>query len=355
MCLYLSYFYTASELNTRLSWFYTVLGFSQILGSLLAAGLIELRGFHGHAGWQWLFAVEGLITGVVGVLAFFLMPPSVTSTKGILRGKNGWFSEREEKIAVNRVLRDDPTKGDMNNRTGVNAYGLIRALGEKDLWPIYLLGLVIYIPFQPPQTYLSATLKQLGFSTLNSNLLAIPSQFLFAMNCLWLPWLGQKLNERSFVSSLSNIWTLPLLIALVTIPSSLETHWNWVRFALLTLIGAYPYCHPLIIAWLSQNCHSVRNRAVSTCLYNMSYQVGSIFATQIYRQGDRPYYHKGTYALIALSAWSIVQCWLTKLYYAWRNRQKEAEWSKLTSDEKIEYTITTHTVGASRLDARFVH
>lgn len=138
--LYLSYWYTGKELNTRLSWFYTVLGISQIIGSLLAAAFIELRGLNELAGWRYLFAFEGLITGVVGILSFFLLAAGPTQTVGILRGKHGWFNEREEKILVNRVLRDDPTKGDMNNREGLTFRALWRALGEKDLWPVYLLG-----------------------------------------------------------------------------------------------------------------------------------------------------------------------------------------------------------------------
>lgn len=298
---------------------------------------------------------RGLITGVVGIFAFFWMPPSVTSTKGFLRGKNGWFTEREEKILVNRVLRDDPTKGDMNNRTGVNLKGLWRAMREKDLWPIYLLGLVIYIPFQPPQTYLSLTLKQLGFTTLHSNLLAIPSQFLFAVNCLWMSWLARRLNERSFVSSLANIWTLPLLVALYCIPRSLESYWSWVRFALLSLIASFPYCHPTVISWLSRNSLSVRNRAVSMCFYNMSYQIGSIAATRIFTQGDQPFYGKGIAALIAISAFAIVQCWLTKAYYIARNRSKQAKWAALMPDEQVEYKLTSQDEGAARLDSRFVH
>lgn len=138
--LYLSYYYTGKELSTRLSLFYTVLGISQILGAFLAAGFIQLRGLHGLEGWRYLFAFEGLLTGVIGILSFFLLAPSPTNTAGILRGKNGWFTEREEKILVNRVLRDDPTKGDMNNREGVSAKGLWNAIREKDLWPVYLLG-----------------------------------------------------------------------------------------------------------------------------------------------------------------------------------------------------------------------
>lgn len=95
--LYLSYWYTGKELNTRLSWFYTVLGLSQIIGTLLAAGFIELRGLNGLAGWRYLFEFEELINGVVGILSFYMLAPSPTNTKGLLRGKNGWFNEGEEK------------------------------------------------------------------------------------------------------------------------------------------------------------------------------------------------------------------------------------------------------------------
>lgn len=42
-----------------------------------------------------------------------MMPPSVVQTKNWFR-PNGWFTKREEAIAVNRILRDDPSKGDQH-------------------------------------------------------------------------------------------------------------------------------------------------------------------------------------------------------------------------------------------------
>lgn len=75
-----------------------------------------MRGILGWGGWRWLFLLEAIVTFIVGVFSWFLMPPGPCQTKGLLRGKDGWFNEREELIMVNRLLRDDPSKGDMNNR-----------------------------------------------------------------------------------------------------------------------------------------------------------------------------------------------------------------------------------------------
>lgn len=83
---------------------------------------------------------------------------------------------------VNRVLRDDPSKGDMNNRQAVGLRDLWRSLCDYDNWGLYIIGLLAYVPATPPAVYLTLTLKSLGFGTFNSNLLTIPSQVLFIIN-----------------------------------------------------------------------------------------------------------------------------------------------------------------------------
>jgi len=108
--LYLSYFYTSKELPIRLSFFWGAYMFTSIISAFLAFGILHLRGHNGWAGWRWLFALEGSLTALVGIVSFFYLPPSPTETASKFRGKDGWFSEREEVIMVNRVLRDDPGK-----------------------------------------------------------------------------------------------------------------------------------------------------------------------------------------------------------------------------------------------------
>lgn len=171
--LWLSYFYTSRELPIRLSYFWTSLSVTSILTSLLAFALLHLRGVNGWGGWRWLFLVEGLITFLVGVASFFLMPASAVQTKTWFRPK-GWFTDREVAIVVNRVLRDDPSKGDMNNRQAITFKRLWEAMKDFDLWPLYIIGAIAFIPQSPPSTYITLTLRKLGFDPFNTNLLTIP-------------------------------------------------------------------------------------------------------------------------------------------------------------------------------------
>lgn len=83
----------------------------------MAFGVLHMDGVLGLAGWRWLFALEGTLTGLIGIFAWFWMPPSPTQTASWFRGKQGWFSEHEEKILVNRILRDDPSKGTLARNT----------------------------------------------------------------------------------------------------------------------------------------------------------------------------------------------------------------------------------------------
>ena len=276
--LYLSYFYTSVELPTRLSFFWTAYQGTNILGAFFAFGILHLRGRNGLAGWRWLFAIEGLITGVIGIASYAYLPPSPTQTKSWFRGKNGWFNEREEKIMVNRVLRDDPSKGDMHNRQAVSLRGLWYSLTDYDMWPIYLLGLTWLIPNNPMTQYLSLQLRSIGFTTFQTSLLTIPAYAIFILGLLFWTWVSEKTNQRFLTGLVSQIWALPLLIALETIPNKTG---HWSRWTLSTLLVGAPYVHAILVAITSRNAGSVRTRTVASALYNMCVQASSVIGSNV--------------------------------------------------------------------------
>lgn len=276
--LYLSYFYKSDELPTRLSFFWTSYQLTSIVSAFLAYGILHLRGYRGMEGWRWLFALEGLMTGVIGIVAYFYLPPSPTQTASRLRGKNGWFTEREEKLMVNRVLRDDPSKGDMHNRQGLTLQLLLESFWDYDMWFIYLLGLTWLIPNSPASSYLTLQLRSLGFGVFETNLLTIPAYVIFIISCLFFTWLSEKINQRLLLGVVSQLWMLALLIPLEVLPASVSPWAKWVISILL--VGA-PYIHPVIVAITSRNAGSVRTRTVASAMYNMCCQASSIISSNV--------------------------------------------------------------------------
>ncbi|KAH0441697.1 hypothetical protein CcaCcLH18_01957 [Colletotrichum camelliae] len=256
--LYLSYFYTSKELPVRLSWFYvTSNAFTQTIAAFLAFGILHLR-------------------AVIGVLSWFYLPPSPTQSAGGLRGKNGWFSEREEIIMVNRILRDDPSKGGMHNRQGLTLKLLWSALCDWDLWPIYLYGFTLLIPVQPVTAYMTLNLRALGFDTFQTNLLTVPAYVLFFIQLIGWTQFSERFNNRFFTVFIYSVWVFPLLLALELLPST-ASPWSWYAVTALTI--GYPYVHSILVALTSRNAGTVRTRTVGSAVYNMTVQASSIIAS----------------------------------------------------------------------------
>ncbi|KAK4185064.1 major facilitator superfamily domain-containing protein [Podospora australis] len=350
--LWLSYFYTGRELPIRLSYFWTTLSSTTVITSLLAFALLHLRGVNGWAGWQWLFLVEGLITLTIGIASFFMMPASVVQTKTWFRPK-GWLNDRQTAIAVNRVLRDDPSKGDMHNREAITPAHLWEVLREFDLWPLYVLGVVAYIPQGPVNSYFTLTLRSLGFDQFKTNLLTIPSYVFHIITLLLVTRLSEWLNERTLVAMLQNLWTLPCLIALRFWQGVVDDAWG--TYALITVLLSYPYCHAILVAWTSKNANNVGTRTVASALYNISVQAGHVAYSFIYVNNDKPYYRNGNTKLLAINIVSIVLFLLAKVYYIWRNKQKERQWNQMTEAEQVDYIKNSEVKGCKRLDFKFAH
>ena len=251
---------------------------TSIVSAFLAYGFLHIHNSEGTGGWRYLFAFEGLITGLIGIIAVFWMPAGPTQTRGGIRGKDGWFTEHEEKLMVNRVLRDDPSKGGMHNREPVTPKMMWDALKDYDMWLIYLVGLVWMIPFTPATNYISIELKAMGFGTFETNLLTIPAYVIFIISLLSVTWVSERFNVRLLLGVFAQIWCMVVLIALETLPDDTSA---WVRWILNTLLIGSPYVHAILVAIASRNAGTVRTRTVATALYNMTVQVSNIIANNV--------------------------------------------------------------------------
>ncbi|MCO6849742.1 MFS transporter, partial [Pseudomonas aeruginosa] len=140
--LYLTYWFPAAHRAQAMGFFYFGAPLAFIFGSPLSGLLLELDGIGGWHGWQWLFAVEGLMAVAVGIWAYFHLdnrPADAT-----------WLS-REDKALLQDILDSE------ERAKGGHGHSLLAALCQPRvlyLALIYLLiqasvyGVVFYLPSQ---------------------------------------------------------------------------------------------------------------------------------------------------------------------------------------------------------------
>ncbi|PQE19172.1 MFS transporter protein [Rutstroemia sp. NJR-2017a BBW] len=350
--LYLSYFYKHHELSIRLSFFWTAMSLADVIAAFLAYGLLHLRGTLGKSGWRWLFLIElvsfeerkgGLPSGKVSLYS------------GVAMTNDEIFSE--ETIMVNRVIREDPTKSGMHNRQPLTPKLLWKSMCDYDLWPLYIIGLTFQIPETTPSSYLTLTLKGLGFGTFNTNLLVIPSTVFHMITMLALAYFAEVNGELSLTSMFDQQMEvfryhefaaqLPFRYESFHFPTWLDIHGIAIPCSNISL------AHPIQVAWCSRNSNTVRSRTVSAALYNMFVQAGGIIAANVYRADDAPRYKRGDRVLVAICVFNIGLYVSTKLYYTWRNKSRSKTWDKMSEEERLNYLATTKDEGNKRLDFRF--
>ncbi len=124
---YLGNWYPAAERARAVSWFMLAIPLSTVIGGPLAGVILELDGWHGLTGWQWLFLLEGLPAVVLGFVVLVYLTDSPDKAEWLLPEQRQWLAER--------LAREQRAT---HERHGI---GLRAALLHPTVW---LLGLIIF-------------------------------------------------------------------------------------------------------------------------------------------------------------------------------------------------------------------
>jgi MFS family permease len=141
--LYLTYWYPQRDQGRALGFFYFGAPLAFILGSPLSGLLLELHGFGGLQGWQWLFLVEGALAVLVGIVALFYLDNGPAQAK--------WLSAPERQAIVGVIAAQN--EGKLGHGSGSFSKALTHP-SVLYLCLIYLLiqasvyGVVFYLPSQ---------------------------------------------------------------------------------------------------------------------------------------------------------------------------------------------------------------
>ena len=103
--------YKRSEAQKRFSFFFSSTTLAGAFGGLLASGLGKMDGIRGYGGWRWVFIIEGVITSVVAIIWFFVIPGFPEDVK--------WLNE-EERAYIRAKLAQDVGKAGSDAHIGLH-------------------------------------------------------------------------------------------------------------------------------------------------------------------------------------------------------------------------------------------
>jgi ACS family tartrate transporter-like MFS transporter len=125
--LYLTWWFPSYYRSRIVGVFMAAIPLSNILGSLVSGVLLDLDGWFGIAGWQWLFILEAVPAVVLGVVFWFYMTDWPSEAHWLTNEQRDWLTARLD--------------SERSRREAIRHYSLKQALMDKR---VLLLSLVYF-------------------------------------------------------------------------------------------------------------------------------------------------------------------------------------------------------------------
>ncbi|PWN47023.1 MFS general substrate transporter [Violaceomyces palustris] len=272
----LSKWYKKSEIATRTALLFSGSIISNAFSGLVSAGILGgMDGKAGHAGWKWLFIIEGSITVVVAVLAIFILPDFPHNSK---------FLTEEERQMAQRRLSLDAGESDNEGDSGGAWAGFLLAVRDVKVWILALMltSCTVGLAFNQFMPTLTATLEYNKTVTL---LLTAPIWFFAFIICLLNGLHSDKVGERTMHI------IVPLSVGCAGFIISSATMNLGGRFFALFIEASSYAAYTCILGWIAPSIpRPVYKRATALALINAFSQLGNISGSYVWPQKWGPRY-----------------------------------------------------------------
>lgn len=286
---YLSRWYRRSELAFGLSLYIVMAPLAGAFGGLLASGILKLDSFGSLESWRMIFAIEGIITCCLSLIAFVTLTDRPATAR--------WLTQEEKDLAIARVKSErvgttevldafDTTKvlrGIFNPVT--LATSLIFLLDN-----ITVQGLAFFAPTIVRTIYPNSTV-------ISQQLHTVPPYIVGAFFTLLFPFLSWRFDRRNIFF----IMSAPLMMCgYIMFLASTD---GQTRYAATFLIasGAFSFgalCNAQVAANVVSD--TARSSAIGTTV--MMGNIGGLISTWSFLPTDGPNYYIGNGLNLATSS-----------------------------------------------------
>ncbi|EFY98988.2 MFS transporter [Metarhizium robertsii] len=284
--------YRREEQASRVTYWYMMNGAQQIVGGLLAYcfSLIKTGPLKS---WQWLFLIYGVISVLFGVFVMWWMPDSPMRAK--------CFTEEEKHLMVERV-RDNQTG--MQNRQWKREQ-FMEGLTDPQVWGYCLVQLCTTLPTSGLGAFQGIVIQSMGFSVLETQLLAMVLGFYIIIVLLGSSWLAKKTNQNLYVMGAFVIPSFIGTICLMTVP--LDTKSQKIGLVVCyNITMSFWAAQTLALSMLSRNIAGQTKKTVAVALNFIIWATGNAIGPQVFLWWNAPRYfiafatHLGCYSLLVV-------------------------------------------------------
>ncbi|KAK5084466.1 hypothetical protein LTR05_005542 [Lithohypha guttulata] len=317
---YITMWYRRHECGFRMALFYSAATAAGAFGGLLARGIIEMAGVGGLSGWQWLFILEGILTTIIAVIAYFVMSDYPSTAK---------FLTPAERQEVTRRLKYD--------HNGLADEFDMRYFWDavKD-WKIYvhmLITLAIYTSNYSVALFLPTIIRTLGYSNNTAQLMTVPPYIFACATCIGGGILGDRTRQRGVWMIMFCCFSLIGLIMLIV------SHNNNVKYAAVFFAagGFFPNV-PMGAAWQGNNVGGSLKRGVGLAMHVGFGNLGGVLSSFVFLSKDSPQFVQGLAILISLNVMAAILAGVMTVYYRRENARRDREHKApevYTEDEKL--------------------
>lgn len=279
---YLSMWYKRTETHYRVALFFSAASLAGAFGGILAYGIAHMKGvgtLYGEpmGGWRWIFIIEGLITIVVAVGAYFFIYNYPATAE--------FLSDGERKFIVNRLKGTDANNEEVFTWANVNA-----ALKDYKCW-FYGFGFhTMSLPLYTLSLFLPSIIKELGYTAAQAQLLTVPPYAIATILTVVVAYFAEKTHKRGpFILGSSSIAIIGYLILLSTPKGRPGVSYTGTIFA---AAGIYPST-AIVLSWPAANVSGQTKRATATAMTITIGNLGAVLGTQLYRPSTSPRWFLG--------------------------------------------------------------
>ncbi|TBU37694.1 MFS general substrate transporter [Dichomitus squalens] len=275
--IYLSMWYPRHMLQTRLGLFWGGATLAGAFSGLFAFVISFMSGTAGLLGWSWIFIIEGIITVVVGVIAFFVLVDFPNTAR--------FLTPEERTYVIHRKKVDNSSVGEDEHFALRHVW---EAFTDWQVWLISLVNMTVLTAVYGISLFLPSTINGFGFNATISQLMTVPPYVVAtATVIIWSIW-SDRIKKRSpFV-------LCGLLLCLTGFAINISNASIGVKYfaTFLVATGAYG-AYPADTCWLTNNLAGHYKRAVGIAIQVIFGTSGGAIASNIFRSQDAPRYILG--------------------------------------------------------------